>query len=519
MKTQSERSPTPPGPGLRRFLYGTAMLTGGAIMIVEVLGAKLLAPYFGTSTFVWTAQITMALLALAMGYAAGGWLADRSPRLRWIYGGILLAAIWLAVAAWGVEPLAFAFLRVNLALGSLLASLTLFLIPLATLAMVGPFFVKVITGDLSVVGGNVGRLTALSTLGSVLGTLLVGYVLIPNVPNTMTLVLVAAALAAVAVVFFAVWERRLLLGAAGAALVTIGIGLVALASPPLRLEDSLRELARRNSPFGLMQVVEDASGHHRLYLNDLLVQNSYDPIDGRSSSLFTYMLHGLTRSYHPGARDILCIGLGVGIVPRQFAAEGARVDVVEINRAVVPLAQEYFDFDPSAVNLILADGRYVVDTTTNRYDAVVLDAFLGESPPSHLMTREAFAAMRRCLRPGGVLVMNAFGEFAPGRDFQIGSLRKTLGAVFRSVRIHASGNGNVFFVASDREPLSPERPMDFAQVPPHLLGQARSAFAGAPPLRPEAGMVLTDDFNPVEFYDARNREELRRQLALSVRRL
>lgn len=494
------------------------MLTGGAIMIVEVLGAKLLAPYFGTSTFVWTAQITMALLALSLGYALGGWLADRVPRLSWIYTGILLAGLWLAASAWFVEPLSFACLRWNLAVGSLVTSLSLFLVPLATLAMVGPFFVKVLTRDLRVVGVNVGRLTALSTLGSVLGTLLVGYVLIPNLPNTLTLVLLAASLAIASVLFFAVWERRRLLGAVGGALLVVGAGLVALASPPLRFGGAFRELARRNSPFGVMQVVEDASGRYRLYLNDLLVQNTYDPAAGRSESLFTYMLHGLTRSYHPQASKILCIGLGVGIVPRQFATEGATVDVVEINPAVVPLAREYFDFDPAAVNLTFGDGRAVVGTTTNRYDAVVLDAFLGESPPSHLMTREAFAAIWRCLRPGGVLVMNAFGEFAPERDFLLGSLRKTLGAVFRSVRIHASGNGNVFFVASDRQPLQPVRPMDFTQLPPRLRGQARSAFAGAPPLRPEAGRVLTDDFNPVEFYDARNREELRRQLALSVQR-
>ena len=99
MKTQpsTDAAATVPGGGLRKFLYATAMITGGAIMIVEILGAKLLAPYFGTSHFVWTAQITVTLLALAAGYAVGGWRADRSQRLRWIYGAILLAALWLAL--------------------------------------------------------------------------------------------------------------------------------------------------------------------------------------------------------------------------------------------------------------------------------------------------------------------------------------------------------------------------------------------------------------------------------------
>lgn len=505
--------------GLRRYLYGTAMVTGGSIMIVEILGAKLLAPYFGTSTFVWTAQITMTLLALAGGYAAGGWLADRTQRLGWIYGGILLAALWLTLVTLLCEPIAFACLDLNLAIGSLVASLILFLVPLAALAMVGPFFVRALTSDVAVVGGSVGRLTALSTLGSVVGTLLIGYLLIPLMPNTTTLFAVAGLLIAVALVYFLVWERRRLAPAGGAAVVALVCGIAGVRASTLRAPDNFVELLRRNSSFGLMQVVDHEAGEYRMYLNDLLVQNTYNPVTGQSQALFTHMLHGLARSYAPACQDVLCIGMGVGIVPMQLAHEGANVDVVEINPAVVPLAQQYFDFDPERVHLSIGDGRHFTMTTTNRYDAVVLDAFLGESPPSHLMTREAFAAIRRCLRPDGVLVMNAFGDFSKGEDFLIGSLHKTLKAVFASVRLHASeiaGTGNVFLVASDREPLAPVQPMDLSGVPAFLQGKARAAFAGSPALRPEAGRVLTDDYNPVEFYDAHNRESLRRTLASST---
>jgi spermidine synthase len=231
------------------------------------------------------------------------------------------------------------------------------------------------------------------------------------------------------------------------------------------------------------------------------------------------MLHDLAVQYTPACRDVLCIGMGVGVVPMRFAREGARVDVVEINPAVVGLAEEYFGFDASKVNLTIGDGRHFAMTTTNRYDAVVLDAFLGESPPSHLMTREAFAAMKRCLRPDGVLVMNAFGDFTAGQDFLIGSLHKTLQAVFQSVRLHGAetaGTGNVYPVASKLESLEPLRTPDLTAIPTFLQGKARAAFAGSPTLREEAGMILTDDYNPVEFYDAHNRERLRRALASEI---
>src|SRR3989442_3286481 len=152
--------------GLRRYLYCTAGTTGSAIMIVEILGAKMLAPYVGTSHFVWTAQIAVTLVALATGYYAGGRLADRAPQVGRLYAAIMVAAIYLGVSAMIVEPVAYWCLGFRLALGSLLASTFLFFVPLSLLAMAGPFLVRVLTESVDAVGGNVGRLSSISTLGS-----------------------------------------------------------------------------------------------------------------------------------------------------------------------------------------------------------------------------------------------------------------------------------------------------------------------------------------------------------------
>jgi len=503
--------------GLRRYLLVTAACTGAAVMIIEILGAKLLAPYFGTSHFVWTAQIGVTLLALATGYYAGGWLADASPRPAWIYGGITAASVWLCGALLVAEPAAYFCLRFRLEAGSLLGAFLLFFVPLSLLAMVGPFFARVITTAVHSVGRTVGQLTALSTLGSVAGTVLVGYVLIPRAANSVTMYGCAVALLLLALAYFAVWQRRGLAPAVVLGVVAGFLGLVGAMQPPFAPQAGWRELYRGNSNFGMLQVIESQDGQVRYYLNDLLTQNSYDPQTRQSVSLFTHLLYGLSRGYAPEAQDILCIGMGVGIVPMQFAREGARVDVVEINPAAVPLAERYFDFEPARVRLTLGDGRQFVTMTTNRYDVIVLDAFLGESPPSHLMTREAFAAMRRCLKPGGVLVMNAFGEFTAGRDFLMASLSRTLGTVFQTQRIHAAGNGNVFFAAADLPELTLRRAPPLDTVPGFIRGRVEAAFSGVRVTDPSHGRVLTDDFNPADFHDAANREALRRTLALSYR--
>jgi len=254
-------------------------------------------------------------------------------------------------------------------------------------------------------------------------------------------------------------------------------------------------------------------------MNDSLVQNTYDPVRKLSVSHFTYALAGLARAYTTNISDVLCIGLGVGIVPMEFARQGARVDVVEINPAVVPLAARFFDLQTNKLNLTLGDGRHFLNRCRKQYDVVVLDAFLGDSSPSHLMTQEAFASIRRVLRPGGTLVINSFGDLEAGKDFFAASLNQTLRAVFPGVRIHTSGDGGIFFAASDRAPLEFAHPPSVENVHPEVLRDTQDTYSGRVETLPGHGRVLTDDYNPAEFYDARNREDLRRRLAMAAKEL
>jgi spermidine synthase len=531
VKKPTAAEPASLSPALRRYFYFTAAITGAAIMIVEILGAKMLSPYIGTSHFVWTAQIAVTLIALALGYYVGGWFVDRSPRVTALYWAILFAAAYLALTVSICEPVAYWCLELKpLAVGSLLASLILFFVPLALLAMVGPFFVRVLTSVVANVGGNVGRLTAISTFGSFAGTILIGYVLVPFLPNSWTMYIVALFLAAVCLGYFAVWRGK---QQSLAPVILVALGMAIIGYFGVRYEQLRPQRLHRlgweeryygNSNFGMLQVLD--AGNTRYYLNDYLAQNIYDPTNQKSVAVFTYMLHGLARVYTSNLNDVLCIGLGVGITPMDFARDGTRVDVVEINPAVVPLAQQWFNLQPEKLHITIADGRQFLNRCTNRYDSVALDAFLGESSPSHLMTREAFTAMRQVLKPGGTLVINTFGNFTPGSDFFTTSLYKTLTNVFRNVRIHTAGmNANVFFVATDRSELSFVNAPDSQHVDSRKRGDVEAAYAGVIEpgrdyrglaLHLENGRVLTDDFNPVEFFDARNREETRRRLASSM---
>jgi spermidine synthase len=504
--------------GLRRYLYCTAATTGAAIMIVEILGAKMLSPYVGLSHFVWTAQIAVTLVALACGYYAGGRLADKSQQLARLYWAILAAAIYLVLTVRICEPVAYWCLDFNLAVGTLLASTILFFAPLALLAMTGPFLVRVITSSVAGVGGNVGRLTSIGTLGSLAGTLLIGYLLIPLLPNSLTMYFTALALMLVCAGYFVFARRKwpvvlvlaLVLGLAG--------GRKGYLAGPHQFT-YWTETYLGNSHFGKLEVIDRRDSSYRLYLNDNLIQNTYDPERKQSVSQFTYALAGLARAYTTNVNDVLCIGLGVGIVPMDFAHQGARVDVVEINPAVVPVAVRFFGLQTNLINLTLDDGRHFLNRCRKQYDVVVLDAFLGDSSPSHLLTRQAFASIRRVLRPGGTLVINSFANREEGKDFFAASLHLTLQAVFRGVRLHSNGDGAIFFAASDRPDMEFVHPPDLAGVHPAVVENLKSTYRDQVDTQPSHGRVLTDDYNPAEFYDARNREELRRNLAMSSKEM
>jgi spermidine synthase len=502
--------------GLRLFLYLTAAITGAAIMVVEILGAKMLSPFVGLSHFVWTAQIAVTLVALACGYYAGGRLADTTQQLSRLYGAILAAAVYLAVTVLICEPVAYWALDFNLAIGSLLASTILFFIPLALLAMTGPFLVRVITSSVSGVGGNMGRLTSISTLGSFAGTILIGYLAIPYLPNSFTMYVTSGALLLVGAVYFTAFQRQLKFLGPAMLLVGLAIG-VTIYKDATRQYTWAFELFRGNSHFGQLQVIDRKDGTARYYLNDNLVQNIYDVSRKQSDATFTYMLATLARAYTTNIADVLCIGLGMGMVPMDFAKQGAQVDVVEINPAALPVAQRFFDFDPKKIQLTFDDGRHFLNRCRKKYDVVVLDAFLGDSSPSHLLTREAFASIRKVLRPGGTLVINSFGELEEGQDYFGASMDKTLRQVFPGVRLHSSDRGAIFFAATDRpNPVFVHEP-DLAGVHPNVLAEVQSALRSHAEAIPSHGRVLTDDFNPVEFYDARNRESIRRRLALAAK--
>jgi spermidine synthase len=503
-----------PGVGAAGALWLTA-LAGVGILLIEILGAKLLAPYLGDSHFVWTNQILVTLLALTAGYYLGGRLADRVSNEIWMCALFALSGAALCLTLVALEKAVYFFLRFHLGVGSILAAFFLYFAPLALLGMVGPMVVRRLTSDVSGVGRVAGRVMGFGTLGSVAGCLVAGLVLIPSTSNVSSMLGVAVALLVVGCggVLLRLKSVGWRLSVIGALIAALFIGFIGHRIQTRPRVGFGREIARHDSGHSQLLVVDDAGSGYRYLVDDFVIQNCYHPETGISCASFTHALRALALAHSEKTDSVLCIGLGIGVVPMQFAESGAHVDVVEIHPGIVELAGEHFDFDPTRVNVHLEDGRNFLHHNRRKYDVIFFDAFSGDSSPSHLLTQEAFGDARAALESDGTLILNCIAATQPGEDVFLASVLRTMRSVFQSVRVYISPVGNVFLVARDSQSMEFVNTPAMAEIPDKFREEIARTMKNVDRENRESGIVLTDDFNPIEFYDAAYSAKAREQLA------
>jgi spermidine synthase len=415
------------------MLHAILFLSGASVLALELLASRVMTPYFGVSLYIWTGILSITLVALALGYWAGGRLASGRraagdlARLTQIYALMPAVGAFAIVAACLVYPYLFPGLATRgLVAGSFAACMVLLFVPLVAASAMNPLLVAVLLARGGDRAGDAGAGTVLfvSTLGSVAGVLVTAFGLIPNVSNFAALLAVALVLAMLSLAV-AAWppaplaSRRHLGIAAGCAALAAAIFLwqadayVGRMWPAAQGGRTWRVEATFSSLFGTVKILRsdpDAGGSfRRIYFQDGLVQNTVGS-DGRSLSYYTYALEALARAYRPGMRSALVLGLGAGMVPMRLADQGTAVEVVEIDPASVAAANGFFGFDSARVAVHLADARAHLKRCERRYDVVVVDLFHGDGTPDYLVTRDFFRELKGCLGPGGIAVFNTFAD-------------------------------------------------------------------------------------------------------------
>ena len=235
----------------------------------EIAAARLLAPWFGASTIVWANTIATVLVALSIGYAIGGRLADRNPTLAGLSRWVLLASVLLALVPFVSGPFlrlsveAFEQLSGGLFVGSLVGVGVLIAVPVLLLGMVSPYAVRLKVDHVEDAGRVAGRLYAIGTIGSLTGTFLASLLLIPLVGSRRTFLIFALALA---LVVLPALGKRWLVGAAVAALI---IGLIAIPVGSTKtVTNGGKVIWERETEYQYARVIEDPDGDRVLELNE-----------------------------------------------------------------------------------------------------------------------------------------------------------------------------------------------------------------------------------------------------------
>jgi spermidine synthase len=475
------------------LLYATVTITGAAVMVLELLGTRIIGPFYGVSLYVWSSLIAVTLIALAAGYFLGGYLADRTPGIRLAHV-IVFAALTTLVIPFLSGPVLRATDQLGLRGGAFTSALLLFTLPLTALAMVGPYVIKQAARDLEAIGTVAGSVYAVSTVGSVAGTLLLGFYLLPEF-GTRTIVLSLSLVLAGLALLIGWYDRssgsplRSFGPLAGLALL-VGIGTATgLAAPP-RSAVGFTVRFEAESIYGWLRVVDDDRRGYRLMLSDASVISAVDTKLDRSVLSYQQVL-GLLPSLHPHASHALLIGLGGGHVARDLKSKGIVTDTIEIDPVVADAAQRFFQFRPTG-RFLVGDARYVIKNLSTRYDLIIHDCFTGGSEPTHLLTREMLNEVRALLNDRGILALNYVGFTRGEGSHAVEAVHRTLREIFPWVRTFVTDKNEFtdFILLASLEPLAID-PRTGERRLQWLLDHEHRFAEGS-------GFVLTDDYNPME---------------------
>ena len=476
----------------RPLLLTTVFLTGACVLVLEIAGSRVVAPLYGSGLYSWSALISVTLAALSLGYWAGGRAADRRPEPALFNTGIFVAGVLVVVIPWAARVVLRVTEPLEPRLGVLLSAVALFFPALAVLGGVTPFAIRLARPPAGEVGAVSGLFFAVSTIGSLLAALVTGFVLIPNLGVKSILALTGAALMLTAAAGLYASRRGLRAGTAAllaAATLAAWRGVDATEAPR-----TMRILARTPSFFGFLRVVETSDA--RILTVNGIGQNYVTLVPGGRRHPYLDFMGALPRLHRAAAPDPpgLLIGLGAGELVRQLTAQ-VRLTVVEIDPRIEETARRHFGLELPHERIRIADGRAFLERDTAVYDFVFMDAFLGEDVPGHLYTREAFAAVRRRLAPGGLLAIN-YTTIPNGADAR--SVARTLQAAFPHVRAFTDGSqatelaSTVFLASASPIALDGATAADVPSVGLFLSNEARFPDADA--------TLLTDDYNPINVY-------------------
>lgn len=496
----------------KRYIYTTVFFSGMIALAVEMSAARLLGNVFGTSNLVWACIIGLILIYLAAGYWLGGRLADKHPTKLYFYRILAWAGLTVGLIPLIARPVlrvsanAFDQMQVSILFGAFAAVMVLFIIPVTLLGTASPFAMKLILEDTQTAGKTAGKISAVSTLGSFIGTFLPGLILIPLIGTYRTFLFFAGSLILIALI--GLWlegKWRAVLP-----LIWMPLVIILLAVFGTRGTDKTSEgmIYETESTYNYIQVLEsedyrflrlnEGQGVHSIYHPSLL--NYYGPW----AQVIVAPFFNDYASVDEVSRMAI-VGLAAGTTAREAAAvyENIVIDGYEIDPKIVQVGKDYFDMNLPNLNVFVQDGRWGLSKSPFLYDVISVDAYRPPYIPAHMTTLEFFQIAHDHLEDDGVLVINV-GRSPTDRSL-IDGLSTTIRQIFPTIfvmDIPQSFNTMIYATKSlgswEYFQLNYARMANDAATHP-LLRDVMAFTLENRAMDPEMTHVYTDDWSPVEW--------------------
>lgn len=462
------------------FIYAIAFLAGAIVLILEIIGTRVLAPFYGTTIYVWTAMITITLLSLSAGYFMGGFVADKTNKKDLLSFILFLSAFFVFIIPFIKNYVFFLTELAGYVAGAFLSSFLLLSIPLILIGSITPYCFKLSADNISNIGITAGKLYGISTLGSLTGAIITVFFLIPVFSIKFIIVLLSFLLFLFSILWWLINNQKKMFFLF--ILYAILLVMIIYFLPSLNYNKRTIIKYYSHTVYSNIKVIEQ--NNYRSLLIDGALQGDFD-INSKKFVGDYIILMAKAIKYVKNPKDALVLGLGGGALKNELDKENIPSIFVEIDKNIHKVAEEYFDFKGE---VIIDDARHFIKNSKKSFDLIFLDVYNGFNFCYYLFSKEAISEMKKILKQGGLIAINTIGNATKVKDKFISSDRhilaiyETLKNVFKFVKIKATNENmaNIVFYVSDFEFVTDN---DFIDV--NIVNY---------------GKILTDDFNPMEFY-------------------
>lgn len=496
---------------MKKYLLLLSFLEGASVMAAELMGAKMMAPFFGSSLYVWSAVMAITLGGLAAGYFAGGILSTKKNPEQWLYKVLVMAAALTALMPFTSKFSLSLFGYFSLLPAVSINAMLILFPPVFLMGTVSPLIIRNIATDGEHAGKAAGTVYAISTVGGILATFLFGFWIIPSFGLTYPAIATGIVLGILPAIELVKGKKL------PAVLFLCACIFLAARTTSVKPVSSINVVHSGEGVLGQIMVLDfpndvyyadstKAGQTSRWLFVNRVSQTMDDPYADRSKGeerYFTYIykLEQVLDTFSSNRRKMLLLGLGGGSVAKHFSEKGFSVTACELDPRIAQVAKEYFDL-PENVNIHIDDARHFIKTCKKQFDVVIFDTFKGEETPSHILTTESLAEVKSLLRKDGMIFVNSFGFWEGEKGQGARSIYATLASTGMQTTAWPTGDDenqrNILFVASEKNYTTPAE-----ALPSENLTDA---------------IVLTDEYPRFEIINAKAALSWRR-MAINTMRL